>query len=146
MNTLRLVAALTLFLTAAALGAPGDRIAAKDLKGKISLHVGTKGTIQFKQQGDVLAEPMLVSDPDGNLPGVGVACQMEPKLFLLILRNRLSKALRYRAVVRLKGRSEFVETSLIVPVMTGLSSYESWQDPIEELVLFDFQLTDEKLQ
>jgi hypothetical protein len=29
--------------------------------------------------------------------------------------------------------------------MAGLVSFETWQEPIEELVLFDFKLTDEKL-
>lgn len=63
----------------------------------------------------------------------------------LKLTNGLPKALRYRAAIRIKGRKDYVETSLILPVMTGLVSYETWQDPIEELVLFDFKLTNEKL-
>jgi hypothetical protein len=47
--------------------------------------------------------------------------------------------------MRLKVRKEYFETSLIVPVTVGIMGFETWQDPVEELVLFDFKLTDEKL-
>ena len=42
-----------------------------------------------------------------------------------------------------RGKTTYFETD-IVTIMAGLSDYESWEDPIEELVLFDFKLTDEK--
>jgi len=145
MKTLRLIAGLTTIIAATALAASGDRIEAKDLKNKVSLTLGTKGTVQFKQKGDELSEATIAKDPEGKLPGIGVEFKKEPEFFALMLQNRLPKALRYRAALRLKGRKEYVETSLIVPVMAGLFSGESWQDPIEELVLFDFKLTDEKL-
>jgi hypothetical protein len=144
MNLLRLIAFLTLLCTAAAPAAPRDRIDAKALKDKISLTLGTKGTIQFKQQGDALAEPKLVKDADEKQPGISVEFKKHPEFIALMLRNGLPKALRYRAAIRLKGREDYFETSLIVPVMAGLVSFETWQDPIEELVLFEFKLTDEK--
>jgi hypothetical protein len=145
MTTLRLIAAFTALVVAIASAAPRDRIEPKDLKDKISLTVGSEGTIQFKQQGDAITEPKLIKDPDAKQPGIGVELKLKPEFLALTLQNRLPKALRYRAAVRLKGRKDYFETSLIVPVMSGLVSYETWQDPIEELVLFDFKLTDEKL-
>ena len=58
---------------------------------------------------------------------------------------------RYRLVlpagssgaVQLTARRIGYQTS-IVPVKSGLFGIELWQDPIEELVLFDFKLTDGK--
>ena len=47
--------------------------------------------------------------------------------------------MKFRALARIKGRKDYFETS-IVPVRSGLLGIEVWQDEIEELVLFDFQL------
>jgi hypothetical protein len=135
----------SLFVATVASGGSGDPIEPKDLKYKISLTLGSKGTIQFKQRGNELIEPALVKDPDWKQPGIGVEFRKEPKFLALALRNSLAKALRYRAAIRLKGQKDYTETSLIAPIRSGLISYEAWQDPIEELVLFDFALTDEKL-
>jgi hypothetical protein len=143
MNTLRLTTALILICAATVFAAPRDRIDPKDLKDKVSLTLGTKGTIQFKQQGDTLTEPKLVKAADEKTPGMSVEFKKDDQLLMLTVQNPFPKALRYRAAARLKGRKEYVETS-IIPVMAGLLSFESWQDPIEELILFDFKLTDEK--
>jgi hypothetical protein len=146
MNPLRTVFTFVLlFAAATAFATPGDRIEPKNLKYKIFLTLGSKGTVQFKQNGDRLTEPTLVKDPDWKQLGIGVEFRKEPKFLALALRNGLPKALRYRAAIRLKDRKEYVETSLIVPIRSGLISFEAWQDPIEELVLFDFKLTDEKV-
>jgi hypothetical protein len=146
MNFPRFIIAAVLLGAAVASAAPRDRIDPKDLKDTVSLKVGSKGVIQFKQQGDAITEPKLVQNADPKEPGVTVEFKKNENQLMLALQNQLPKALRYRAAIRLKGRREFVETSLIVPVMAGLYSFESWQDPIEELVLFDFKLTDEKLK
>jgi hypothetical protein len=134
-----------LFVVGTGWAAPGDGIDTKALNYKISLTVGSKGTVQFKQNGDMLTEPKLIEDPNWKELGVGVEFHKEPKFFALALRNGLSKPLRYRAAIRLNGSKEYVETSLIVPIRSGLISMEAWQEPIEELILFDFALTDEKL-
>ena len=145
MNTLRLIAALGLLCTAAAPAAPRDRIDPKDLKDKVSLTLGSKGTIQFKQQGDALIEAKLVKEPDEKQPGISVEFKKYPEFLALKLKNGLPKALRYRAAIRLKDSEDYVETSLILPVHAGIVGFETWKDPIEELILFDFKLTDEKL-
>ena len=66
-------------------------------------------------------------------------------MLLLTVENHYLKTLRYRVAMRLKGRKDYIETS-IVPVMAGIFSGESWVDPIEDIILFEFKLTDEKLQ
>ena len=143
MKTFGLTTALILFCAAAAIAAPRDLIDPKDIKEKVSVTLATKGMIQFKQQGDILSEPKLVKNAAEDKPGISVELRQKDEILTLIVKNRFSKILRYRAAARLKGRKEYVETS-IVPVMAGLFSFENWQDPIEELILFDFKLTDEK--
>jgi hypothetical protein len=143
MRILLLAAALSFLCTAAALAAPRERIDPKSVRDKISLTLGTKGTIQFKQQGDMLTDPKLGDADDRGKPGMGVELKKEDKLFILVVQNRFPKGLRYRAAARLKGAEDFVETS-VVRVGARLSSFESWDDPIEEIILFDFKLTDEK--
>ena len=144
MNALRLIAAAVLLFAGRGLAAPHDRVDLKELKLKVSLTLGSKGTIEFKQQGDGLTAATLIKSPHDKNPGISVEFTKQPEFFALTLQNQLPKALRYRAAVRLKGRKDFFETSLIVPVMAGLISSEIWADPIAELVLFDFNLTDEK--
>jgi len=128
-----------------AIAAPRDSIDPATLKDKVSLALGAKGTIQFTRDGDTLTAPVLVKGAGQNQPGISVEFTKRPEFIALNLQNRLPKAIRYRAAVRLKGRKDFVETSLIVPVHAGLVSFETWQDPIEEIILFEFKLTDEKL-
>jgi hypothetical protein len=146
MNFLRPIAMVALFCAASSVtfAAPRDRIDPATIKDKVSLKLGTKGTIQFKAQGDVLAEPKLVKDAPENAAGVGAELSKSDNLIMLRVQNRFAKNLHYRAAIRLKGRTDFVETSLI-PVKAGLLSFESWGDPIEEIILFEFKLTDEKL-
>lgn len=72
MNPLKLATALLVLCIASAFAAPRDRIDPKDFKDKVSLKLGDKGTIQFKQQGDVLTEPKLTKQADENNPGMGV--------------------------------------------------------------------------
>jgi hypothetical protein len=145
MNALRLIAGITLLGTAISPATPGDQIDPKDFKDKVSLTLGTQGTIQFKQGGNTITSATLIKDPDQKQPGISVEFKKQPEFLNLMLKNGLPKALRYRAAIRMKGRKDYIETSLIVPVMAGLLSFETWQDPIEELILFDFKLTDEKL-
>lgn len=146
MNALKLLALLLLTCLAKTHAAPNDPIKPDEIKEKISLTLGTKGIIQFKQEGNVLSAPVLAKEADPKQPGVSVEFGKQPEFLALNLKNLFPKALRYRAAIRLKGSKDFVETSLVLPVYAGLFSYETWQDPrIEELLLFDFKLTDEKL-
>jgi hypothetical protein len=140
MNRLRLTTAFIFVCAATAFAAPRDRIDPKALKDKVSLTLGTKGTIQFKRRGDSLTEPKLTKEAQSK-PGMGVEFKKEGQLLTLRVHNPFPKALRCRAAARLKGRREYLETG-IFPVMAGLSSGRSWEDPIEEFILFDFKLTD----
>lgn len=144
MNALRLLPSLLVVFVAATFAAPGERVDRQAIKDSVTLQLGSAGTIQFKQVGDKLTELKLVKTPEGDQTGIDVEFKKHPEFLAMKLKNNLTKSIRYRAAIRIKGRQDYVETSLIVPVAPGLFSYESWGDPIEELVLFDFQLVDPK--
>jgi len=123
------------------LAAPRDRVDPKSIKDTVSLTLGTKGMIQFKQQGEILSDPKLAANAGDGKAGVVVELKRDELLLVLTVQNRLSKSLRYRAAIRLKGQTEFVEVST-APVGAGLASFENWDDPVEEVILFGFKLGD----
>lgn len=149
-RTICFALAWTLASAASVYSEPGERIDPKSIKEKVSVTLGIKGTIQFRQQGNALTEPKLIKGGDDKTPGVGIEFKSSPfekdrPMLMLNVENHYPKVLRYRAAMRLKGRKDYVETS-IIPVLAGLMSGESWIDPIEELLLFEFKLTDEKME
>lgn len=141
--------ALALACAANAFSESGDRVFPEKLKDKISIRIGSKCAIEFKRDGHRLLEPKKTGTPDGKSPFIEVKFEKtgsvieERPMLMLTVQNHFPKVLRYRAAMRYKGRADYIETS-IVPVFAGIMSGESWVDPIEELVLFDFKLTDEK--
>jgi hypothetical protein len=113
------------------------------LKDKINIVLGDKAAVQFHVEGDVLSKPTVVTKPDPKTPTVTFDFSKQDNILILATKNPFPKALKFRAMLRIKGRTNYVETN-ILPIMAGLSSYESWGDPIEDLILFDFKLTDQK--
>lgn len=63
----------------------------------------------------------------------------EHKLQVLEVKSAFKKNLKYKAEMRLLSRNRRQETS-VIPVRGGLSSFESWPHPIEELALYGFAL------
>jgi hypothetical protein len=113
------------------------------IKDKVTLAVGKDVAVQFQQEGNALSAPKIVEKPDGKTPAVTFTFKKEAELLMLNTKNPFTKTFSFRALIRLKGRKDYKETSIIA-IPAGLFSFESWGDPIEEIVLFDFKLTDEK--
>lgn len=53
--------------------------------------------------------------------------------------SKFKKEMTYKAEMRLLNANRRQDTS-VVPVMAGLSSYESWPQPFDELALYGFEL------
>jgi hypothetical protein len=113
------------------------------IKEKITINVGSKIDVQFEQKGDALSNYMVVEKPKDKSPVVHMEFSAQGPRLTLSTQNPFPKFLAFRAAARHKGRKTYVETS-IMPVGAGLFSFELWQEPIEELVLFDFKLIDER--
>jgi hypothetical protein len=113
------------------------------LKDVVNIKLGDKAAVQFQVDGNKLSQPKVVANPDSKNPTVTFDFSDQGKILILSTKNSFSKTLNFRALMRFKGRSKYVETS-IIPVRAGISSFESWTDPIDDLILFDFKLTDQK--
>src|SRR5947209_5626699 len=113
------------------------------IKDKVTIEPGKTLAVRFEQDGNMLSHPRVVDKPDDKAPTPTFDFRKMDENLLLTTKNPFPKDLKFRALARLKGRKDYFETS-IVPVKSGLFSIELWQDPIEELVLFDFKLVGEE--
>ena len=145
MNTtiIQRVLTITAFLLCSLRAFAAPPIDPSNLEDKVTITVGQKLAIQFQSDGDALKKPKMIEQPDAKSPSVALDFGKHDSILILSIKNSFSRALRCRCLMRLKGQKEYSETS-ILPIMAGLADYESWGDPIEEIVLFDFKLTDEK--
>ena len=99
---------------------PGESI-------QVDAKVGADGTL----------EDLRVVPEGGSL---AVSVSGEPGMTLLTVKSEFGRPLHYCAHINIPGHGR-VKTS-IVGVGAGISGTEMWQDPIIELVLSDFRLTD----
>jgi len=109
----------------------------------VKISLGKKLFVRFDQKGDALSNPKAVKQEGADRPTPVFDFSEIDDNLMLVKKNPFPKDLKFRALARLKGRKDYFETS-IVPVKSGLFSIELWRDPIEELVLVDFKLVDEK--
>jgi hypothetical protein len=106
---------------------------------KVAIKVGEKLTVQLQAQGESLKMPKIVEQPDPKRPTIILDFIKRDQMVVLHIKNGFSQTLRMRCLMRFTGRDGYVETS-ILPIPAGLGDYEGWQDPIEEVILFDFKL------
>lgn len=64
---------------------------------------------------------------------------MGSKLVVLQTVHHLEKAIAFKAKIKIKGRTEYIETS-IVDIYPNVFSVEQWQDEIENIILYDFEI------
>jgi len=67
------------------------------------------------------------------------AHMMNNPIFVLITVQKTGKKMNFKAKMRLKGSSSYRSTS-IVPVISNATSVEQWKDPIDSIILYDFEL------
>lgn len=113
------------------------------LKDKVTIDLGKKLFVQFTNKDDVLTKPKTVKKSAESPPTVQFDFRDQDGSPILITKNPFKKDMTFRALARRKGRKDYNETS-IVPVKAGIFSLELWQEPLEELVLFDFKLVEEE--
>jgi hypothetical protein len=142
MRDTRCLAILLLVPISAAVAAPDDKVEPAKLQDKVTIRLGSSLLVQFEQKGSKLFNPNVVEKPDDKSPTPSFHFRQMGDNLMLVTKNPFPKDLRFRAAARLKGQKTYFETS-IVPVKSGLFGVELWGDPIEELVLFDFELIPE---
>jgi hypothetical protein len=72
-------------------------------------------------------------------PGISLEFSAQGGMNILHIKNGFRQTLRLRCLMCRKGQRTYLETN-VLPIPAGLGDFESWPDPIEELVLFDFKL------
>ncbi len=143
MSATRSLAVMILAAIPTLAAATDDKLDPAKIKDKVKISIGKKLVIRFDQKGDALSNPKAVKQEGKNPPTPVFDLSKMNDNIVLATKNPFPKDLKFRALARLKGRKDYFETS-IVPVKSGLFGIELWQDPIEELVLFDFRLVDDK--
>lgn len=114
-----------------------------DIKGKVSIKLGEEFFVAFDVQADALLNPQVTKIRGEKQAGITVEFQKYKDGCLLTTKNDLPRTFHARCFARLKDYDTFFETD-ILPVGPGIGSNETWHEPIEELVLSDFKLVDEK--
>lgn len=143
MRATRSLAVVLMIVTPAAAVSKDQPPDPATLKDKVTIGLGKQIVVQFEQNGSALSHPKVVEKAGDKPPTPTFDFRKMGDNLMLVTKNPFPKDLKFRALARVKGRKDYYETS-IVPVKGGLLGIELWQDPIEELVLFDFALTDAK--
>lgn len=128
-----------------AFAAKGDVVDVTKLRDSIRISLGQKIVIGFDQQGDRLTNPRRVQGAQKR-PAVTLkfyADKESKTLLMLLVESSYPRIVRYRAAARGKGRPAFYET-IMLPINPNIPVLEGWSDPLEELIFFDFHLTNEK--
>ena len=68
---------------------------------------------------------------------------MGSKIVVLTTVHHLEKPITFKANIKIKGKSEYIETS-VVDKYPNVFSIEQWQDEIETIVLYDFEIVKEQ--
>jgi hypothetical protein len=143
MTRFRSLSVVVLAVVPAVCAATDDTLDPSKIKDKVKIKIGEKLIVRFERKGDALSDPKTVKQSTADPPTPVFDFNKLDESLALTTKNPFPKDLKFRAIARLKGQKDYFETS-IVPVKSGLFSVELWQDPIEELVLFEFKLVDEK--
>jgi hypothetical protein len=121
-----------------------DVIDVSKIANSVRISLGQKNVIAFDQRGDRLVNPRRVQGAQKR-PAVTLkffADDTTKGLIILQIENSYPRIIRYRAAVRLRGSRDFHETNTL-PLNPNVPVLEGWKGPFDELVLFDFHLTNE---
>jgi len=105
------------------------------------LRVGDSVTVSFTQSGDTLLSPMIETAPQEGRPIVVLELTESGRARSFRIWNGYGRVLHYRAATRMRGRKRHVDVP-VRPVGAGARSSTMLNDPFDELVLFEFFLSD----
>jgi hypothetical protein len=107
----------------------------------VAVRVGRTISVMFTVSGDRLVEPNPLPDPVDGENVLTVKLEQAGPSCTLYLTNGFGKTLSYRALVRYRGSSSFVD-SPAVPVRAYREGVMSFAARVEELVLYELKLGD----
>src|SRR2546430_10492319 len=117
----------------------------RSLRDKVFVRMHETVTFTFDQRGDHLINPRLVKGAQKQ-PTLTLKLIRSPRgLSDLFITSTFPKTLRYRSAAHFAGRQGFLTTKTY-PVYPKIMDAEGFPASIEEFVLFDFHLTDERVR
>ncbi len=115
---------------------PEDPKSPDELTEKVVVKKGETVIARFAEAPDGLARPKVVKEAPEDRPYLKVEFKDGDPLVAAIT-STAPKLLKVRCLARNKGETTYHEL-VIVALKNGVPSFETWSDPIEELVFFDF--------
>ena len=107
----------------------------------VLIHPGEELYAKFEESGTALKVVRISKEKNAEaqlIMKMGTFDKVE-KMLILKVESKFKQTMLYKAEMRLLSKNRRQETS-VVPVLAGLSSYEEWPHPIEELALYGFTL------
>lgn len=113
------------------------------IKDRIAISFGKKTAVRFKMENGQHVHPEVVSAGKAEPQTLWLDYHEEKGKRVLLLRHSFRRTLRARCLARLHGYDTYFETD-ILPVPVRTINPELWSEPIDELVIFAFELTGEE--
>ncbi|MGI9086339.1 MAG: tetratricopeptide repeat protein [Chthoniobacterales bacterium] len=111
--------------------------------GTVAIKLGEKVQVHLKVDVEQLVDPAAAKITDRpELDSFLLNFHLEKGRRVLLLEHSFGKVVRMKCLARLKDQDVYFETDLL-PIQPGTISKEIWDDPIEELVFFDFHFSDD---
>ena len=145
MKATRSLFPLVMFLCVTAARAEYEPIDISHIRDKINVRLGQKFAIVFDQRGNRLLKPRLLTTSTKQPYIVGTFVDTPKGNLMLMLQSTFPKMVRYHAAARGKGRRDWHRVNRMYGLLPNVASAEGFGDPIDEFVLYDFTLTNEKL-
>lgn len=109
---------------------------------KLLVKSGEKVCASFELNGDTVEKITVLKTTDDETPHFDADfTSNKDNIVTAIIHHTFPKTIRYRCLARNKGSKTWYESNMI-PAPPNFQNGETWTG-VEEIVLFDFKLTDE---
>jgi len=103
---------------------------------KVVVKKGETVIARFAEAPDGLARPKVVKEAPEDRPYIKVEFK-EGEPLVAAITSTAPKTVKVRCLAKKTGETTYSEI-MVLPLKSGTPGFESWVDPIEEIVLFDF--------
>lgn len=103
---------------------------------KVVVKKGETVIARFAEAPDGLARPKVVKEAPEDRPYIKVEFK-EGDPLVAAITSTAPKTVKVRCLAKKAGETTYDEI-MVLPLKSGTPGFESWSDPIEEIVLFDF--------
>ena len=109
--------------------------------GLVNIVVGETLLVQVEETGGILKDLRYVDEMKHPEKTLAFKFEIIRGLMMLNVTNPSPRTIRFRAAMQPAADTLFYDTSTC-PVMAGGGSYESWSQPLVQLILYEFRFID----